>query len=309
VRAALGILALLVSVTVSSPSESQAVAGKYLYSLSAFTGVIRQNWSRVVVDRERNEVYALYQGDVRIFNEAGMEVYRFGDDLDLGQISDVAVDDRGDVLLLTYKDSRVGIVRCDYRGRPQEEIRLQGLPPGFADFGPNRLVFEGGRLYLASTVTLRVVVANTDGTVVAAHDLVRLLDLEEEDRSTTDLGGFSVDRDGNILVTIPVLFRAFVVSPQGAVTAFGRAGSGPGRFNIVGGIVRDSKGNVLVVDRLKGAVLVFDRKLQFVSQFATRGYRPGQLISPDALAIDAHDRVYVTQAARRGISVFAVTHR
>ncbi len=32
-----------------------------------------------------------------------MEIYRFGDELDVGQIVDIAVDQNGDILLLSYR--------------------------------------------------------------------------------------------------------------------------------------------------------------------------------------------------------------
>jgi DNA-binding beta-propeller fold protein YncE len=183
------------------------------------------------------------------------------------------------------------------------------LPRDFAKFSPNRLIAQRAQLYLASNMGLQVVVADREGNVTATHDLFRLFELEEKDRGTVELGGFTVDRDGNILMTVPVLFRAFVLSPAGTLRAFGRAGGAPGRFNIVGGIGRDSKGNLLVVDKLKGSVLVFNPKFDFVTQFAARGYKPGELIFPEDLAVDAADRVYVTQVAKRGISVFKLTYR
>jgi DNA-binding beta-propeller fold protein YncE len=301
-------VAVVATVILPVSAQSQAIRGSYIYTLSNFTGPVRQDWSRVSVDRERNEVYALYQNTIHVFNDAAMEVYRFGDDLDLGHILDMAVDERGDVLLLTYRDSKSVIVRCDYRGRPQAEITLQA-PSEFGEFVPNRMAYHRGRLYLASTSGLMLAIADPDGNFVDRFDLFRLFELEEKDRGVTELGGFSVDTDGNVLMTVPVLFRAFVLSPKGELASFGKAGGAPGRFNIIGGIARDSKGNLLVVDRLKGSVLVFDRKHQFVTQFASRGYRPGELVSPNDLAIGNGDRVYVTQAGRRGISVFRMTYR
>ncbi len=293
---------------VSVPAESQPVSGTYVYTLSSFTGSIRQDFSRVAVDRERNEVYVLYQNVVRVFNDSGMEVYQFGDDADLGDIVDVAVDEQGDILLLAYRESRMAIVRCNYRGQPQSEIVLKGLPRDFSDFGPNRMLVQRGQFFLASTVGLKVVLADREGNFKKGYDLFRLFELEEKDRGNVDLGGFSVDADENILMTVPVLFRAFVLSPDGKITAFGKPSSAPGGFNIAGGIARDRKGNILVVDRLKGSVLVFDRTLAFLSQFSTRGYKPGQLIFPADLTIDDRDRVYVTQMGRRGVSVFKLTY-
>lgn len=308
-KAVLSLLAIVASALLSVPAESQPVKGSYVYNLSSFTGSISDNWSRVAVDRERNEVYALYQNAIRVFNESGMEVYRFGDDLDLGHIVDVAVDERGDILLLVSRGSRAVIVRCNYRGQPRSEITLKGLPADFSDLVPDRMAYQRGHVFLASSAGLKIVVTDREGNFTKGHDLFRRFQLGEKDRGTTELGSFSVDREGNVLMTVPVLFRAFVLSPEGTITAFGKPGGAPGRFNIAGGIARDSKGNVLVADKAKGSVLVFDRKFDFVTQFATYGYKPGQLIFPGDLAIDGRDRVFVTQMGKRGISVFRLIYQ
>jgi hypothetical protein len=304
----LAILSLGVLALAAAPAAAQPVRAGYIYTLSNFTGTIPYNWSRVSVDLERNEVYVLYQNIVRVFNESGMEVYRFGDDLDVGQIVDVAIDDRGDILLLTHRDSRSVIVRCDYRGQPESEVALAGVPPAFTDMGPNRLEFRRGAIYLASSMGLKIAIADREGRFVKGYDLLPLLELTEKDRGSVELGGFSVDRDGNMLLTVPVLFRAFVLSPEGRLTTFGKASSAPGGFNITGGIARDSRGNLLIVDKLKGSVLIFDRNLAFVTQFSRRGYKRGELIYPDDLVIDSRDRVYVTQMGRRGVSVFTLEY-
>jgi hypothetical protein len=297
---------------VYSFSAQAAVKGTFLYALSNFTGPIPYDWSRIVADKERNEIYVLYQNTVRVFNESGMEIYRFGDDLDLGQIVDLAVDKNGDILLLTYKQTEgqpaSQIIYCNYRGEPKSNIELKNLPSQFSKFSPTRMVYWDGEIYLASLMGLNVVVADDQGNFKKGYDLLSLLELEEKDRGNLEMIGFSVDREGNILFTVPTLFRACVLSPDGKLNWFGKPGSAPGRFNIVAGIVRDSEGNYLVVDKLKCAVMVFDRNFKFVSQFSERGYKPGYLIAPDDIAIDNGDRIYVTQAVRKGVSVFRLIH-
>ncbi len=304
----LSVVAIALSVLLSAPAESQPVKGGFIYTLSSFTGAIPYNHSRVTADKERNEIYVLYQNTVRVFNESGMEIYHFGDDLDLGHIVDVAVDREGDIFLLTYKESRGGIIRCNYRGEPKSKIELRNLPRDFSDFSPNRMVYQGGNFYLASQMGMKIVIADRDGNFKKGYDLFSLLELEEKDRGNVEVGGFSVDEAGNILTTIPVLFSAYVLSPDGKVSSFGKPGSAPGRFNVVGGIARDSKGNYLVVDKLKGAVMVFDNNFKFLSQFGSFGYKPGDLLFPDEIAIDKVDRVYVTQMGRRGVSVYRLSY-
>ena len=306
------ILSTLMILMGYSFSAHAAVKGAFVYSLSNFTGTIPYSWSRVVADKERNEIYVLYQNTVRVFNEFGMEIYRFGDDLDLGQMVDVAVDKKGDIFLLAYKQSggevKGEIIRCNFRGEPKSRMELKNMPSEFSGFFPNRMVCQEGNFYLASLMGLNIVVADDQGNFKKGYDLFSLLELEEKDRGNVEMIGFSVDREGNILFTVPTLFRACILSPGGKLNWFGRPGSTSGRFNIVAGIVRDSKGNYLVVDKLKCAVMVFDQNFKFITQFSERGYKPGYLIAPDDIAIDNGDRIYVTQVVRKGVSVFRLVY-
>jgi hypothetical protein len=304
----LTLLLIAFLVILYAPAKAQPVKGTFLYTLSDFTGSIPYSWPRVVTDKERNEIYVLYQNTLRIFNEFGMEIYRFGDDLELGHIIDVAVDQKGDILLLAYKESKGGIVLCNYRGEPKSEIELKDFPPEFSGFAPNRMIYHDGNLYLASLMGLTVVVTDLKGSFKKGYDLFTLLELDEKDRGNVEIIGFSVDKEGNILLTIPVLFRAYVLSPDGKMNSFGKPGSAPGKFNIIAGIARDSKGNYIVIDKLKCAVMVFDKNFRLLTQFATRGYKPGYLIAPDDIAIDNGDRIYVTQVAKKGVSVFRLIY-
>jgi DNA-binding beta-propeller fold protein YncE len=171
------------------------------------------------------------------------------------------------------------------------------------------MIYWQDAFYLISALGMKLVVADGEGFFKKGYDLIPLFELDEKDRGNVEIGGFSVDDGGNVLTTIPVLFRVFILSPDGAVTWFGKPGGGPGRFNIAAGVVRDSKGNYVVVDRLKCAVLVFDKNFNFRTQFGRRGYKPGELISPDEIAIDNHDRIYVTHAGKRaGVSVYALNY-
>jgi len=284
------------------------VKATFIYSLSDFTGKIPYSTTRICVDKQRGEVYVVYENSVKVFNQAGMEIYHFGEDLDVEQVVDLAVDQNGDLLLLAIRDSNVALVRCNYRGEPISRIELKNLSPEFSGFVANRLVYHDGNLYLASIGEMKIVIADPEGNFKKGYDLIPLLELTENDRANMEIFGFSVDRDGNILFTIPVLFKAFILSNGGKISWFGKPGGAPGKFNIASGIVRDSKGNFLVVDRLKSAVMVFDKNFNFLVQFGSRGLRPGDLIVPDDIAIDSNDRIYVTQERKRGVSVFKLTY-
>lgn len=300
-------LTAFILLTLTIPTMA-AVKATFLYSLSDFTGMIPYNWARVSVDQERSEVYVLYQNTLRIFNENGMEIHRFGDDLDLGYIIDIAVEPNGDILLLAYKKSEGEIIHCNYRGAPKSTLNLKNLPDEFSKFSPNRMVYKDGNLYFASLNEMKIVIVDNQCNFIKGYDLIPFLELEEKDRGNMEVVGFSVDRDGNILFTVPTLFKACVLSPEGKMNWFGRPGSTSGKFNVVAGIVKDSKGNYLVVDKLKCTIMVFDKNFNFITQFGYRGVKPDNLIVPDDIAIDNDDRIYVTQSRRRGVSVFKLTY-
>ena len=239
---------VILMMMVCSFSAHAAVKGSFVYKLSDFTGTIPYSWSRVVADKERNEIYVLYQNTIRVFNESGMEIYRFGDDLDLGLIVDVAVDQNGDILLLAYKAIRGEIngeiIRCNYRGEPKSEIELKNLPPEFSRFAPNRMVYHDGNLYLVSLSGLNIVVADHEGNFKKGYDLFSLLELEEKDRGNVEVIGFSVDREGNILFTVPALFRACILSPDGKMNWFGKAGKRSGKIQHGGGNCKRQQGEL-----------------------------------------------------------------
>ncbi len=290
----------------AEPLQGQ-IRAAYLYGLASFSGPLRDDTARISVDRERNESYVIYQNIVRVYSPSGMEVFSFGDDLDLGQVLDLDVDGQGDLVVLWYKDSRSLVTRCNFRGEPVGPIEITNLPEGVV-FGANRVVHRNGLLYFASLNSASVIVTDANGEFRERVDLLSHMAPEERQRTGAEVFGFDVDGAANVFFTVPVLFRVFKRSPDGAVTSFGTSGSAPGKFGVVSGVAADSRGNVLVTDKLKCAVIVFDKDFNFVTEFGYRGSRPENLIVPEDLVIDGRDRVYVTQMRRRGVSVFALDH-
>ncbi len=288
----------------ASPVFAQ-VQATYLHTLAGFAGPLKYDGVRVSVDLEREETYVIYQNLVHIFNPSGMEVFVFGDGLDLGQILDVAVDRTGDIILLSYKGSRSLLTRCDFRGVPIRPVEIKNLPAGLVFFA-NRMVHRNGLLYFAALGTASVIVTDINGEFRSRVEFLPLLPEDEKKKDGVESVGFTVDREGSIFLTMPVLFTVYKYSPEGRLTSFGRPGSAPGRFGIVAGIASDSRGNLFVADKLKSVVMVFDKDFNFLIEFGHRGLKPANLIVPDDIAIDRRDRVYVSQARRRGVSVFSL---
>ena len=280
----------------------------YLYNLSDFSGTIPYNWVKITSDKENNETYVVSGNSISIFNESGMEVYRFGDDEEFGLISDVAVEEDGHILLLTYgMGQKFSIVRSDFRGKPISTVKVQDLPSEFASLSPNRIYYRSGLFYLADFPSRKVVVTDSEGHFKNGYDLSALIKDEDKAGPQWDMGGFCIDSQGNILFTIPSLFKAIRLSPDGSLSVFGSPGSLPGQFNVVAGIGSDDQGNIFVIDTLRSVVMVYDKDFKFLSEFGSRGLRPGQLVAPKEVAADRNGRVYVSQSRARGVSVFQMT--
>ena len=159
------------------------VQATYLYTLSNFSGRLPYDWVRVHVDPESNEIYVLYQNLVRVFSPSGMEVFTFGDDLDLGQVLDAAVDRNGDVLLLSYKDSRTLVTRCNFRGVPIGTVDIRNLPDGLV-FAANRMILRNGRLYFVATERVPRHRHGDERRVPGAHSICCLCSTPTKSRRT-----------------------------------------------------------------------------------------------------------------------------
>ncbi len=281
---------------------------KYLYRLSNFSGPVASTWARIALDEARGEIYTVLEKEVRVFNESGMEIYRFGEDGSLGTVLDLAVNNTGDILVISRTRAQQSILVCDFRGMPIGRFALTNFPPDFSGFTPHRMVFKNGRLYLVDTPALKVAVTDAVGRFLKGYDIGALMEIPKKRRIVTDINGFSVDGQGNILFTIPVLFSVHLLTPDGNLTSEKRPGSAPGKFNQVAGIVADDRGYIYVADRLKNAVLIFDRNFQFLMQFGYRGMRPDNLFGPQYLMLDTKGRLYISQLRDQGVSVFRIDY-
>lgn len=289
-------------------SATAGVTARYLYDLSNFSGTIPYSSVNSFVDRETNEIYVVTSDSVSIFNESGMEIFTFGEDLEIGIIRDVAVEGNGNILLLSYDRNNFRITRCNFRGEPKSRIEIRNLPDEFAEFSPIRIISRNGKLYLADLSGNKIVVTDPNGVFREGYDIAPFL-VEPDDKAGDEktIRGFTVDKEGNLFFTVPEFFQVFRLSPDREIASFGEPGNLPGKFNIVSGIAVDDWGYIYVTDTLRCKVAVFDKDFNFLTQFSQRGLGPGSLIAPKELSVDNKGRIYVSQTRRRGISVFQVT--
>jgi hypothetical protein len=277
----------------------------FLYSLSDFSGTKPFSSARMSQDYSKNEIYAMVGEAVSIFNSSGMEIYRFDYDPNVGIVSDVAVLSNGQLAMLASKGPLTQLVRCNFRAEPLGVIKLSGVPPDLVTFSPNRVYSRDGKLYLVSFANMQIVVVDEEGVYIKSHDLAKELGMSEKEREESGLGGFTIDHEGGFLFSIPATAKVYHFPIKGEPRVFGRRGSAPGRFGVVTGIAIDKAGNILVVDKLRCVVMIFETKnFGLVKEFGNRGTKPGYLIGPDDILVDSQNRAYVSSLRKQGISVY-----
>jgi hypothetical protein len=306
-----GLIVLAMAMTLA-PCQAGEIKISYAHNLSDFTGTIPVSHASLAIDRDFGETYMVYQNVVRIFNDAGMETFSFGDP-DTGLlILGVAVGD-GDIFALVRSfrpsetESLYMIEHRNYRGELLATHRITGIPEDHPQLDPSKIFFRDGNLLLVDKSRLLVAETDTEGAVVRMHDIAEMMSVHSNEDQSIQISGFNLDPDGNMLLTIPTFFQAFVIAADGTIRGFGHGGSVPGTFGVVAGIAADGLGRTYVSDRLRSVVIVFDADYNFIMEFGYRGRKPENLISPDELVIDKSGNLYVTQRRDRGVAVFNVT--
>lgn len=306
------LLMTFASIAMAQAASAGEVQATYLYNLSDFDGVVTNSWARIAIDDSTGEVAIAdtTSGTVQIYTSTGMQIYEFILS-DFGFFTDFTMDREGHFLLMTRQrsNSPFSVAKLNYRGELISRVYITGLPEGFpTDYYPQALACKNGLMYFVEMSSMLILVTDMNGVVQRTYEIAKMSQFDEKNRrGNSGIFGFTVDSDGNMLFTVPSMFLVYVISPDGKIKTFGQRGGAPGKFNVIAGIATDDMGNIYVSDRLKCAIMVFDREFKFKTEFGYRGYDPGNLIVPDRLAVDNRSkRLYVSQAANRGVSVFSI---
>lgn len=307
--------AVAVEVQKSERSGAKLQVG-FLYMLANFSGPIPSQWARIDYDQQNNEIITLNprSNEVQIFNREGMELYAFGDNGEIPRLRDIAFGDDGTIYGLSRNFRDNGIQVFNYRGEPESSVFLKDFPEEWTNFYANRMEYQDGKFYLLNSNAMQIAVVSSDGTFIQMHDVGKRLwavveekDPEKKKITVVDISGFNIDNKGNIYFTSPLISSAFRLNLDGTIIPFGRSGSGPGKFGIVSGIAADELGNIYVADRLRSVVLIFDPNFIFQGEFGYRGGREEDMLVPDDLVVDQQgDRIFVSQAANKGVGAYRV---
>ncbi len=293
------LLALLAAAPRFVPANGVAEARLApLYDLTTPTGRPDLSGASLSWDPEARELYLSRGGDLRVFNESGLEVHRFADLAALGRLVHVVPLAGGDLLLHVLAGDRLELLRADFRGRVRGPFELTGLPADLAGFPFKELRRAGDRLWFFDPATWRVLVTSLDGAFLDLRDFHQALDGQGVTDTDREVRGFWVDGKGNLFLGFPMIFHVAVVGPGGSMRGFGQKGSAAGKLNVISGVAVDEDGYAYVADILKGAVLAYDPQFRFVGQVN------GLTLPTEVFA--AGGRLYVGQGGKAGVAVFQI---
>jgi tripartite motif-containing protein 71 len=89
------------------------------------------------------------------------------------------------------------------------------------------------------------------------------------------------------------------------LTTFGIVGTTPGKFSFPVDVAFGPENTVMVLDRMRHKIIVFDENYDFITEYGRMGGAPGAFYHPVSLAY-ASGRAYVAQGFEGRVQVFNV---
>ncbi len=124
----------------------------------------------------------------------------------------------------------------------------------------------------------------------------------------SDVGprNIGVSPAGDVYVTDPNSNRILSFDRNGGFRfAWGGSGTGPGQFDMPGGVIASSAGDVYVSDRRNGRIQVFGNDGSFLFAWGSAGSAPGQFKSPYGMALDGDGNLYVADSSNFRVQKFS----
>lgn len=234
-----------------------------------------------------------------ILNEWGVEVFRTGHFANLRGPLEGSLSADGS---LFYID-----LAGDTRGTTIGKLNLFGEPEAFdprqpaSGWSPDHLILDSAGNLLS---------LDTSSRILALHDagdgslLWQQLILDDA-AGDLGLGRPFCAPDGRIFVPGGESHQVHVYSAEGVlVQSFGRFGTGPGGLVFPVGVALGPNESILVLDRMRHKILIFDSAYEYVTEVGRAGIYAGQFYHPLSIAATDDGRVYVSQGFQSRVQIF-----
>lgn len=152
-----------------------------------------------------------------------------------------------------------------------------------------------------------------DGTLTK-HDsatgaVIWTLSLIEPGFERADLTGRPTEgADGTIYVPLTGYKQVAAVTPDGQLDSmFGVSGTKPGELAFPIGVAETPSGEILVLDRMRHAVLIYSQDHKFLGESGRIGEGLGDFYHPVAIAASVDGRVYIAQGFEGRVQQYRLT--
>jgi len=260
----------------------------------------------IALDGSSGEILVADSGHDRIliFDAEGVRRFQFSYASSLSSPLSVGVDSEGYIYILGARRDGRSIFRFDYDGRPMGRLGLPDEIDGHPLDLASLALDSENRIYALDRGSDRVCVFSREGEVLLTFDLAESLDPDL--RAELLFGPVHIYRD-RLFIPLPGLGSVLVYGVDGSFRrSIGHKGGTPGEMSFPIAVAHDSRGMLLVLDKLRCNVLGFDGQGRFLGEFGGKGSHPGWFYLPSFLAVDLKDQVYVGQLFQNKIQVCSI---
>jgi sugar lactone lactonase YvrE len=252
----------------------------------------------IFYDNVKKECYVADTGNgqVVVFNDSGMPVYRFphfvpgrNDEPKAGEPKSLVVDAEGTIYLVDGQAPYIDVL--DTRGRTITHIDVPGDNCGQPERFTHVAMGADQSVYAITACKTPRVLVITDRTI--ARTVV--LRTNETDRAC--INGLTLDPQGRIYVTNACAeLMVQIYSPEGdLVRAFGKHDTGFENFAVPSGLAVTSNGDLWVVDTIRQVISRFDHEGSLLTMIGGKGSQPGAFEYPSAVATDGASLLFVLE--------------
>ena len=272
--------------------------------------------NNVFIDDEHGEIYVVDAGKRRVvvFEMDGYYRYQFAVPAGIGEAVDLAVDSRGEILLV----GGFKLATCDFRGNLVEYMEFEGFH-GAESVRPVRVeinsegncyVVDGFQRVLAfdSDWNFRLAIDKEDFpklTKKTLHGEERLVPLVE----SLTINDFCVDDEGVMYLLDAMASKVYAFDAEGKyLHSMGDPGGSFTTLSFPNGVAVDSK-RVLVVDTTSHSLLGYskeDGRLLFA--LGGLGGSEGRFYFPRRVSTDKSGRIYTVEPPLKRVQVLTVEY-
>jgi sugar lactone lactonase YvrE len=192
------------------------------------------------------------RAEIVIFDQDGVEIYRFGSPSELGRPTGLCWDDFGHRLLIV--DTVGGrILAYSAGGEFMSQGGLSGEKPGEFNFPTNVTTSVDGRVFVTDSLNFRVQILSENLQPILNFGIAG-----DGPGTFSKAKGIALDSEGHIYVVDAMFDNVQVFDQQGQLLlTFGNSGGGYGGFSLPAGIFIDRFDRIYVSDQGNSRIQVF----------------------------------------------------